>query len=176
MPVRHVPFDSDRCRLFAVTTLSMPQSLPRVVRPERHGGLLYAFVLPLSVCPSSNLTGQAGMAGAGWRLGKLKSACWAYMRAQSIRPRDFRLPLLGRPQIIATRFSSKEPDVCCNWCKIPIDMLTVAKTRNGLPQQHRLGIIVDDAPKFADVIQRWEPAKPKEGFVYLEIYEGEPAW
>ena len=63
MPTRKrpTPFDIDRCRLFAVTTLSMPPALPRITRPERHGGLLYAFVLPLSVCPSSNLTGRAGM-------------------------------------------------------------------------------------------------------------------
>jgi hypothetical protein len=169
-PVR---FDSDRCRVFAVTTLSMPPELPRIKRPERHGGLLYAFVLPLSVCPSSNVTGQAGMAGAGWRMGKLKSACWSYMRAQSIRSRDVKIPLPGRPQIIATRFSSKEPDACCNWAKIPIDMLTVAKVRNGRAQQHRLGIIVDDAPRFADVSQHWEPAPQGHGFVYLEIYEGE---
>lgn len=174
MPTRSRPFDPDRCRVFAVTTLSMPPELPRIVRPERNGGLLYAFVLPLSVCPSSNVTGQSGMAGNGWRIGKIKSACWSHMRAQSLRSRDFKLPLLGRPQIIATRFSSKEPDACCNWAKIPIDMLTTPKVRNGRAQQHRLGIIVDDAPKYVDVIQRWEPAKQGEGFVYLEIYEGIP--
>jgi hypothetical protein len=173
---RAEPFDSDRCRVFAVTTLALPPALPRLTRPERHGGLLYAFVLPLSVCPSSNTTGRAGMAGQGWRMGKLKSACWGYMKPQSLRSRDFRLPLPGRPQIIATRFSTNEPDSCCNWAKIPIDMLTVARTINGRTQQHRLGIIVDDAPKHVDVVQRWEPAKRGQGFVYLEIYEGEPTW
>ena len=172
MVARAAPFDVNRCRVFAVTALATPPVLSRIVRPERHGGLLYAFVLPLAVCPSSNVTGQAGMAGNGWRMGKIKSACWSYMRAQSLRSREFRLPLTGRPQIIATRFSSKEPDSCCNWAKLPIDMLTVAKVRNGRAQQHRLGIIIDDAPKFADVSQHWEPATQGSGFVYLEVLEG----
>jgi hypothetical protein len=114
------------------------------------------------------------MAGQGWRIGKLKATCWNYLKVQWIRSanRTLPLPLPGRPQIIATRLSSVEPDACCNWAKLPIDMLTVARTINGRAQQHRLGIIQDDAPKFVDVSQHWEPAPSGAGFVYLEIYEG----
>lgn len=173
--IKKPPFDHSRCLVFARFSLSIPPELKRIKRPARTGELAYCFVLPLSTCPTSNVTGTAAMAGHGWRMGKLKSTVWGYMRAQFVAQRQkLALPLSGRPQIMAVRFSSTEPDACSNWAKIPIDMLTVAKSRNGKPQQHRLGIVQDDAPKFADVSQHWEPAKSGEGFVCIEVRTGEP--
>lgn len=172
--IKRPPFDHGRSIVFARFTLSVPPEIKRIKRPERTGEFVCDFAIPLSACPTSNVTGTASMAGQGWRMGKLKSTVWSYMQAQFRKQRvERQFPLSGRPQIMAVRFSSTEPDACSNWAKIPIDMLTVAKIRNGKPQQHRLGIIQDDAPRVVDVSQHWEPAKVGEGFVYIEVRTGE---
>lgn len=128
---------------------------PHIERPKLVGQCLHRFAFPLSVCPSTNMTRH----GQAWKLSKMKASCAALMSAQlKSRPA---LPLGGRPQVMAVRFSSVEPDAYADWAKIPVDCLK------------KLGIIAEDNPRAIKLSQHWEPAAPKVGFVLLECWSGE---
>lgn len=153
-------FDWRALRLVALDALSRPPPFEHIERHKRRGELVRAFVLPLELCRPFNRVSRTGSASTRWALGKLKSECYEFMRLQN-GGRGFPLPLAGRPQVICIRFSSSEPDMESGWCKNPVDRLRVGK--NGL------GIIVDDRPRCIELRTWWEPAKPKAGFVYLEV-------
>lgn len=156
------PFDVRRSLVRAAQTLSEPPAKPHIVRPPALGALVAQFVLPLELCKPMNQIARTGMASQAWRIGKLKEDCFLFMLAQA-RTRQ-RKTLDGRPQVIAVRFSSSEPDRWADWAKNPVDRLCVGP--------HGLGYLVDDRPTAAQVEQHWEPAKRGEGFVYLEVRTG----
>jgi hypothetical protein len=146
----------------ALDCLSRPPEREWITRPALRGRPIAQFILPLRLCLPTNRTGRAGMAGQPWRIAKLKKEIAQRMRLQCT-PRD--KPLPGRPQVIAVRFSSVEPDRFADWGKIAIDVLCkrTAKHRN------RLNILEDDRPRCAEVHQWWEYMPRGEGFVFLEV-------
>lgn len=149
------------CKL-GLSALASPPPLPHLTTPELRGRRLYSFVLSLDVCQPQNRSRHA----PGWKLGKQKAAIFRALSAQMLiqgeRPRG---PIEGRPQVICVRFSSTEPDAFSDWAKAAIDALCVPKGR----RKHGLGLLRDDRPSDAEVVQIWRPAKAGNGFVYLEV-------
>jgi len=150
--------------------LSEPSALPRIVRPVPRGDLVARFALPLELCRPQNRRDGAGPA---WALAKVKSQLAQLMATQWLRQRGgVETPLPGRPQVLCLRFSSVEPDGYADWAKAAIDVLTLRRSR-ARSRVHRLGIIVDDRPSCAEVVQWWEPAKPGAGGVLVQVFRGE---
>lgn len=145
---------------FVDRTLSAPPARDHIVRPVSRGEVVARFVLPLELCKPQN---RRDGAKPGWVHAKSKGALYAAMRSQCARRAT---PLPGRPQVIAIRFSSVEPDRYADWAKAAIDILCVGRWHG---QGNRLGLLRDDRPKDADVHQHWEPARQGEGFVYIEV-------
>jgi hypothetical protein len=137
--------------------LARPPLVPHIERPQIYGQCLMRFALPLSVLQPQNRTRHA----QPWKLGKMKAECLALMRSQL--PTRLELPLPGRPQVLCVRFSSVEPDKYNDGFKIAVDCLV------------KLGLLVDDAPRFVDLHQWWEPAPPKLGFGVVEVWSGKGA-
>jgi hypothetical protein len=88
----------------------------------------------------------------------------------------------------ALRLSSVEPDRESGWSKVPVDRLCIGKRqrpRNLRPDVWRalaarmppvgLGWLKDDRPSMLDLRAWWEPAPPRRGLVYLELWTGEAA-
>ena len=147
---------------FVDRTLSAAPAQGHIVRPVSRGEVVARFVLPLELCKAQN---RRDGAKPGWVHAKSKGALYAAMRAQCARRAT---PLPGRPQVIAIRFSSVEPDRYADWAKAAVDILCVGTSRSS----NRLGLLRDDRPKDADVHQHWEPARQGEGFVYIEVRSG----
>jgi hypothetical protein len=135
---------------------SRPPLREHIERPTPVGQCVMRFALPLALVQPQNRTH-----GKTWMLGKLKRECLAVMRAQL--PARLALPLPGRPQVLCTRFSSVEPDKYNDSFKVAVDRLV------------DFGILQDDAPKFVDLHQWWEPAPPKCGFAVIEVWSGKAA-
>lgn len=129
-------------------------AVPHIERPTPIGNCRVRFALPLSLLP----TGNAMRHGKPWALARLKNQCLSLMRSQL--PTRLELPLPGRPQVLCVRFSSVEPDKYNDGFKVAVDCLV------------KLGLLVDDAPKFVDLHQWWEPAAPKCGFGIVELWSG----
>lgn len=125
-----------------------------IKRPKPRPVVVARFALPLHLCPTTN--GTRGM--PGWKLGELKTAIANLMRVQNY---PVSAPLSGRPQVIARRFSDKEPDPHSDWAKMAIDRLVVG------PKKH--GYLRDDKGSEAEIHQVWEPAPAGKGCVILEV-------
>lgn len=121
------------------------------------------FVIPLDMCKRQD----ARLKNLGWKAAKDKRELTGYLRSQ-MRPRAE--CLTGRPYVLCVRFSSVEPDKYSDWAKLAVDCICAPNKRS----PSRLNIIRDDAPKFAEIDQRWVEAKPGEGFCVVEIWTGEP--
>lgn len=145
----------------AETALSLPPSLSRIERPDCDGTRVAQFVLPLELCKPQNRK-------RGTPVWAAKKHLDAVTQAMVVQVRPWRTVLSGRPQVRCVRFSSTEPDAFSDWAKVPVDVLCAPTARN----RNRLNIIQDDAPRFADVKQWWEPAKRGEGFVYIAVFTG----
>lgn len=147
---------------YADAALSCPPARAHIQRVDGDGQRVAKFVVPLELCLTSNVRMQSGKASQGRILGKLKKDCYMFMLAQ--HGRIERKPLAGRPLVRCIRFSSSEPDRTSDWSKNPVDRLCAVK--NGL------GIIRDDAPRFARIECWWEPAPAGRGFVFLDVWTG----
>lgn len=159
------------------SVLSVPPKLSTVERPELHGDRVQRFVLPNEICKPTNATRH----GQAWALGVAKKRIWDLMFMQAGGLRE--AVMLGRPQIIAIRFSSSESDPYADWAKAAVDMLRLWRdTREKHPITKKivvrkirgLGFIDDDKGSHIELRQRWEPCKPKQGFTYIEIRTGVP--
>jgi hypothetical protein len=148
----------------AKLAMASPPALARLKRAEPKGERVAFFLLPLELCKPQNRTSH----GQAWRYARDKDRIREHMWLQH-RPR--KEPLPGRPMVRCTRFSSTEPDVFSDWAKMAIDVLCVPTTRS----PRRLGIIRDDRPKEAEIVQSWEPAKRGQGFVVIEVFRGSEA-
>lgn len=146
----------------AEEALSRPPPLARIVRPRGIGRRVARFALPLDAVKPQNRKGH----GDGWRYARDNARVALLMRLQCPAVRG---PLTGRPQVLCTRFSSVEPDAYNDGFKSAVDVLTLPKPRS----PNRLGLIVDDRPSAAQVVQWWEPAPPRRGFAYIEVWTGE---
>ena len=141
--------------------MSRPPALARIVRPVGVGVRVARFALPLDLCQTTNRTRGA----AGWAQKRTKHRLAFLMGAQC---RRFDAPLGGVPQVLCVRFSSSEPDAYSDFAKAAVDILCLPTAR----APNRLGIIVDDKPSRATVVQWWEPAKKNQGFVVIEVWSG----
>lgn len=152
-------FDWRSCIHRADVALALPSPVEHIERPIYRGQSIARFAFPLELCPTTNRTRHS-------RPGqhtKVKRCLLAMMQKQS---RSIRGDLLsGRPQVLAVRFSSVEPDAYSDWAKMPIDLLCVPSGRRKMG----MGYLREDRPKDAEVRQWWEPAKQGEGFVYMEV-------
>lgn len=142
---------------------STPPILDRIVRPVPRGSLVARFTLPLSLCVTQNSKRHS----SGWSDSKRRHAVAMAMFAQ-VRPKP--APLPGRPQVLCLRLSTVEPDAYSDWAKQAVDVLCAPTKRS----RERLNIIVDDAPKFIELHQWWEPAKRDDCRVMIEVWTGEP--
>jgi hypothetical protein len=125
-----------------------------IKRPKPRANLVALFALPLHLCPTTNATRGA----PGWKLDRMKTAIGNLMIMQNRRSRA---PLPGRPQVIARRFSEREPDPHSDWAKMPIDRLVVGA--------NKLGYLRDDKGSEAEIHQVWEPAPHGKGCVIIEV-------
>jgi len=173
VPRQRAPFDRVEALRFAEAAWALPPARPHIRRPEPRGALVQRFVLPLELLRVQNAT----RGGINWVLALLKENVAAAMAAQCL-PRP--APLQGRPQVLCCRFSSVEPDRFADGFKVAVDMLCVPPpplTRKGTPRRYvptlRLGFLVDDSPRHADVECWWEPAPPKAGLGVISIYTGD---
>lgn len=158
-------FSLPNCRDFVRDALAKPPALERIQRIEGVGQLVASFVLPLDLCEPQNNTRYL----PEWKRGEIKKRLFTLMMVQH---RGVREPLAGRPLIRCIRFSSREPDRFADWAKYAIDHLCIDKWVRG-KLRRGLGFIQDDAPKFCQVEQHWEPAPPGEGCVLIEVWTGE---
>ena len=151
-------FDAEAARALASEILSRPPARPHIVRPSPAGELVLRVALPLELCPTLNAFAE----WPAWRRTKAKDNALAVMLGQARR--RWPEPLPGRPQVLAVRFSSVEPDRDSGWCKVPVDRLT--GKRGGLC------VIRDDRPSAIDLSHWWEPARPGSGCVVVAVYTG----
>jgi hypothetical protein len=157
-------FEIGKHLAMADAALAAPPALARLVRPKPRGRRVARFALPLEACKPQNRTNHR----APWAYQRDRSRVAILMGMQARRPTA---PLPGRPMVVCTRFSSVEPDAFADWAKMAVDVLCLPDGR----APNRLGFLVDDKPGRAEIVQRWEPAKPKYGFVLIEVFEDENA-
>jgi len=156
-----------RCRLSQTEAILWASpKLAHIVRPEPHGIVVARFILPLELCKPQNRK-RAPTRGAGFLEAKTRRSILSCLTSQA---RPFAEPLPGRPQVLCVRFSSSEPDRYSDWAKVSVDCLCAPTERS----PNRLGIIRDDAPRFAEIEQWWEPAPRGDGWVYVEVRSGTP--
>ena len=151
----------------ARNALREPPPLERIKRPEFAGVLVAEFALPLELCKPTNRTRGA----ESWAQLQTKDKIRALMATQARMQlgRVIQLaPLPGRPQVLAVRFSSSDPDKYADWAKAAIDVLCAPDER----ARERLNLIKDDRPAAADVHQWREPAPKSDGFVYIQVRTG----
>lgn len=175
------PFRIAVARAVALDVLAKPPAISRLVRPAPVGDLICSWQLPLHLCPGINALAELSPRTRG----SLKAEALQIMLEQSLFRRA-KEPLPGRPQVLAVRLSSVEPDEHSGWSKIPVDRLCVGvrKRPKGTPEAIwkqictkagpvGLGWLRDDRPADVDLKTWWEPAPPGEGCVYIELRTGE---
>lgn len=138
-----------------------------VPRHEGRGQLVCRFLVPLALAAPINRTSGKG----AWRAKLRKTELFDWIAPQVRQWRTSRDPLPGRPQFIAIRFSSNEPDSTASWWKEAGDRLLPPRFRRGqlIPG---LAVIRDDKPKSLDVQATWERAPKGEGFCLFEVWTG----
>lgn len=148
-----------------------------VIRPSVRGEIIARFVLPLSLCPTTNSTSRVIPA---WVHADRKQRVWEFMKYQdlilgNLRPK--KRVKVGFPQVNAVRFAIKSCDAYSDFAKAAVDMLKdetdgyikIGRKRVRKPVP-RLGYLRDDSPQFVELHQWWEPVtKRAEEFVYLEV-------
>jgi hypothetical protein len=70
--------------------------------------------------------------------------------------------------VLCVRFTSVPTDAYSDWAKLAVDVLCARKEGS----LRRLGIIVDDRPSAADVVQWCEPAPGGKRFCLIEVRDG----
>lgn len=144
----------------AEATFALPPKIERIVRPVPRGEVVQRFVLPLALCPTTNRTRHTKPG----QQARTKRLILGLLQVQA-KVQRFRKTLPGRPQVLCCRFSSTEPDAYSDWAKLAVDLLCVPAGR----RKTGLGLLRDDRPADAEVVQWWESAKAKEGFVWIEV-------
>lgn len=159
-PLRELQFDWREAMRRAQRAVAEPPPIERLERPRPRGVLIRKFVLPLSLCPTTNRTRHRPLG----QNAKIKAQIYALMRAQA-RVLRWPSPLAGRPQVLCYRLSSVEPDRYSNWSKMAVDALCVPAGR----RKDGLGLLRDDRPRDAEVWELWHPAPRGAGLVYIEV-------
>lgn len=139
---------------------------------ERHpsrGALVIRFVLPLEMARPLNRTRHA----KAWQMDKHREVVLTTMRTQWLKwGGAVSIPLPGRPQMRAIRFSSVQPDSTAAWWKEAIDVLLLPRMRRGR-RVDGVGVLVDDRPSKLETRAWWEKVRASEGFALIELWTGE---
>ena len=177
-PITERVFNSACAFEIADEILSQPPARSYITRPVKRGEVVFRAVLPSELCLTANKLATRGMQGASWRLAEIKKKLWALLKTQAIpfAANRNKWPLkpekasTSRPQVIATKFSYRSPDVGSNPAKAAIDML---QRVTNVGQKNRMGLIWSDAPKYVEQIHHWEFC-PHEfpAFVLIEVTTG----
>jgi len=150
---------------FAESVLARPPRESWVKRPVLRGDRVAVFHLPLDLCPTRN-AGRREHWSARKRLrdrvlAHLRMQGCAALRSQRDGQARAVLPLAGRSQLVAIRFSSVPVDADAGFAKTAIDCLT--------PNAGGIGLIEDDSPRHVERCEWWEYAPRGKGFVLLEV-------
>jgi hypothetical protein len=165
------------CVKFVQKRLSEPPRSEFSRRVEQRGILVAPFILDLKLSQSQNQHRRA----RAWKRHADRKKILDEMAKQWLvyaKTADFRnfvratwvLPLPGRPQVNAVRFTTRMTDQYANFAKEAIDCLGPSRD---LKWGHGLGIIAGDAShqieenQWCELVRRSEPA-----FVYLEVRSG----
>lgn len=157
----------EQCKEHAFATFVRAPAFEHIRRPEPTGALKLWVVLPLQLLKTQNRKERL----PAWMLAK-KAEDLRHVLGVQNRYRDHRHtePLAGRPLVLCTRFSSVEPDAYSDGFKWVVDALCVPAGR----RKWGLGLLRDDRPKDADVVQWWEPAPQRAGFGLVRVFERGP--
>jgi hypothetical protein len=136
----------------------------RLDAADGHGSLVARYFLPLEDCQPQNAKRYA----PSWAVTKARTIVLQRMRIQHQRGKFPSKTLPGRPYVRCVRLSSVEPDKYSDWAKVAVDCLC----RDTKRATGRLGLIHDDAPKFAEIDQQWREAKPGKGYCVIEVWSG----
>lgn len=164
--------------------LSAPPARAFIERPSRLPTLVFRAALDAKLCLETNKLATGRMQRNSWRIGEIKNALWESLSAQSLRWSRYRCywPFESvdgvLPQVIATKFSGRPPDVGANPAKAAIDMLQLYSFKKQNRRishslaivSRRLGIIRNDSPSSVQQIHCWEFQPMKyTAFVLLEV-------
>jgi hypothetical protein len=165
------------CVKFAQKRLSEPPRSEFSRRVERRGTLVAPFILDLKLSQPQNQHRRA----RAWKRHADRKRILDEMAKQWVLWGMFHmavvgefthpaLPISGRPQVNAVRFTTRMTDQYANFAKEAIDCLGPSRD---LKWGHGLGIIAGDAShqieenQWCELVRRSEPA-----FVYLEVRSG----
>ena len=170
---RPEPFDYHAALTRADSILSVPPARAFIERPRRLPTLVFRVAIEASLCLEANKLATGRMQRNPWILGAIKDEIWFALGQQSVRWLRYRcywpfVELDGvRPQVIATKFSARPPDVGANPAKAAIDMLQKATRED---QKHRLGVILRDSPDCVQQFHGWEfQHQCEQPFVLIEV-------
>lgn len=165
-------FEYDAALARADRILSVPPARAFIERPERLPTLVFRAAVEARLCLEANKLATGRIQRNRWILAGIKNELWQSLSTQALPWTRYRhywpfTPVDGvRPQVIATKFSARSPDVGANPAKAAIDMLQVRNAQS----KHRMGIIQHDAPRWVQQIHYWEfqPAA-EQAFVMIEV-------
>ncbi len=167
------PFDYHAALTRADSILSAPPARAFIERPQRLPTLVFRAAIEARLCLEMNKLATGRMQRNPWLLSSIKAELWGHLNQQSApwlayrRYWPFDVVDGVRPQVIATKFSARSPDVGANPAKAAIDMLQKA-TR--IDQKRRIGIIRRDSPDCVQQIHYWEFQRQcEQAFVLIEV-------
>jgi len=167
------PFDYHAALTRADSILSAPPARAFIERQQRLPTLVFRAAIEARLCLETNKLATGRMQRNTHLIADIKNELWSSLEQQSTRWLLYRCywPFEAvdgvRPQVIATKFSARSPDVGANPAKAAIDMLQKA-TRVG--QERRIGIIRRDSPDCVQQIHYWEFQRQcEQAFVLLEV-------
>jgi hypothetical protein len=156
-----------------------PPARSYIVRPTLLPIVVFRVALDSKLCLAANVTARRAFASNSWMHADVKGKLWDAINQQLAPWLTYRhlwpfKPHAGvRPQVIATKFSARAPDVGSNPAKAAIDMLSEPRwiDRSKLKRsKHRIGIIRDDRPEEVEQLHCWEYQPQRfPAFLIVEI-------
>lgn len=170
---KYSQFDWHAALTRADAILSAPPARAFIERPARLPTLVFRAAIEARLCLEANKLATGRMQRNSWRLAEIKRDLWTQLSIQAYAWLKYREywpfePIDGvRPQVIATKFSARPPDVGANPAKAAIDMLQI---QSPLRTERRIGIIRRDAPNSVQQVHGWEfQPMAFPAFVLLEV-------
>jgi hypothetical protein len=155
-----------------------PPARAYIRRPELLTTVVFQVAIPSHLCIKANRMMRRAFAKEIWTHAANAKALWDHLKKHATPWLKYKPywpieTVSGRPQVVATEFSSNASDVGSNPAKKAIDMLTVRRWINraeGTYTKHRIGIIRDDSRKCVEQIHHWEfMEKEHPAFILLEV-------
>lgn len=160
----------------AQRSLAQPPKLNWIVRPATKGQLVVRFYIPTKLTPRAARDGSdSDLITAQNSYLARRSEAFAVMRAQwgsrAFHSYTGPLPLVGRPHVRFTRFSSGQPYVGDEWHTILLETLAQPNERYGMAQPS-IGLLPSPPLERCDVHYWWEPGRRQRGCVVVEVWSG----